>query len=332
MDWSVIASISSFITSFSVLLVIIQIKKNSDTQNTSSFFYLHNFLSSEALMVARKEVRTVLYGKPYEEWTEEDKSNANRVCASYDQAGILLNYGIIDNKTKKLFLLSSWGKSILHQYEALAQFLDDRQSPACACCINKKPTCEKPKCTGRAFFEHFTRLYEEVIKLRNEKQKNQSIIKAIRSGGQSGADRGALDAAKSMGIPIVGWCPKDGWAEDYPEPPGLLKHYPELKETPSKDVEQRTEWNVRDSDATLIIVNEKEVISPGTMLTEKIAKELGKSVLIACVGDIAKIANWLNAFKQEITLNVAGPRESEDKGIYKKTYALVSKILLMTRP
>jgi hypothetical protein len=69
----------------------------------------------------------------------------------------------------------------------------------------------------------------------------------IVSGGQSGVDRAALDVAIARGIPYGGWCPKGGWAEDMPAPPGLLAHYPHLRETPSADPAERTAWNVRDS-------------------------------------------------------------------------------------
>ncbi|MGO1311979.1 MAG: YpsA SLOG family protein, partial [Brevibacterium aurantiacum] len=80
-----------------------------------------------------------------------------------------------------------------------------------------------------------------------------SLIAAIRSGGQTGVDRGALDAARAAGVTIEGWCPAGGWAEDLPGAPGLLTDYPESRETPSPEPAQRTEWNVRDSEVTLII-------------------------------------------------------------------------------
>ena len=67
-----------------------------------------------------------------------------------------------------------------------------------------------------------------------------SRIAEIRSGGQSGADRGAMDAALHMGVPVSGLCPAGGGAEDYPEPPGVLALYPQMVETPSSDVIQRT--------------------------------------------------------------------------------------------
>ena len=58
----------------------------------------------------------------------------------------------------------------------------------------------------------------------------KKIVK-IRTGGQTGVDRAAMDFAREHEIPLCGWCPKNGWAEDYTVAPGLLKDYPELTET-----------------------------------------------------------------------------------------------------
>lgn len=75
------------------------------------------------------------------------------------------------------------------------------------------------------------------------------LIKIV-SGGQTGADRAALDWALAHGVPCGGWCPKGRKAEDGP----IDLKYP-LKETPSSSYIQRTEWNVRDSDATVVFSN-----------------------------------------------------------------------------
>jgi hypothetical protein len=77
----------------------------------------------------------------------------------------------------------------------------------------------------------------------------------VFSGGQTGVDRAALDEAIGRGMEWGGWCPKGGWAEDLTTPPGLLTKYPHLRETPDSHPLERTEWNVRDSDATLIITD-----------------------------------------------------------------------------
>src|SRR6202140_24126 len=91
----------------------------------------------------------------------------------------------------------------------------------------------------------------------------------LLSGGQSGVDRAVLDVAIARGIDYGGWCPKDGWSEDLSAPPGLLAKYPSLKETPLPDPAQRTEWNVRDADACMIVITAGGLSgSKGTALAE----------------------------------------------------------------
>jgi hypothetical protein len=111
----------------------------------------------------------------------------------------------------------------------------------------------------------------------------------IVSGGQSGVDRAALDFAIARGLQYGGWCPKGGWAEDFPDPPGVLSRYPELRETPERDPRQRTEWNVRDADATLILTRSVSS-SPGTALAVRMAERYEKPHLIIDL-DAARAAN-----------------------------------------
>ncbi|UCF94984.1 MAG: putative molybdenum carrier protein, partial [Desulfobacterales bacterium] len=74
------------------------------------------------------------------------------------------------------------------------------------------------------------------------------MIKKIISGGQTGADQAALDAAISLGIPHGGWIPKGRMTENGP----LSDRYT-LQEMPTGNYEERTEKNVLDSEGTLII-------------------------------------------------------------------------------
>lgn len=153
------------------------------------------------------------------------------------------------------------------------------------------------------------------------------VISQIRSGGQTGSDRGALDAALAANFPITGWCPKGGWAEDLQIPPGLLGYYPQLKETPSSDVIQRTEWNVRDADATLIFQPENQYISKGTNATITFAKEMTKPYVIITKQTPAEILDWLHHIGEDLIVNVAGPRESEMPGTYAKSYDFIKHLL-----
>jgi hypothetical protein len=141
----------------------------------------------------------------------------------------------------------------------------------------------------------------------------------IVSGGQTGADRAALDVAVDRGVPYGGWCPRDGRAEDLLTPPGLLARYPELRPTPLSDPAQRTAWNVRDSAGTLIVVSRTPWSSPGTDLTARLARELGRPLLILAADDPAaaeRIGRFMGGIGPDGTLNVAGPRESQAPGIY----------------
>ena len=147
------------------------------------------------------------------------------------------------------------------------------------------------------------------------------------SGGQSGVDRAVLDVAIARGIAYGGWCPRGGWAEDFPQPPGVLAHYPKLKETPLADPAQRTEWNVRDADACLIIVEAGGLtVSTGTTLALELARRYGKPYFVAKLrepGVREQTALWLrarlDAFGPGLKLAIGGPRESEAPGIYART-------------
>jgi hypothetical protein len=157
----------------------------------------------------------------------------------------------------------------------------------------------------------------------------------IISGGQSGVDRAALDVAIERGIDWGGWCPRGGWAEDFPDPPGLLPHYPQLRETPERGTRQRTEWNVRDGDAILVVTDGGGLpASPGTQHGIDWAEQHGKPLLVLDAGapDAAtQAAGWLRAQKQRfgenLTLSIGGPRESEAPDIYAKARVLLTAML-----
>ena len=108
----------------------------------------------------------------------------------------------------------------------------------------------------------------------------------IISGGQTGVDRAALGVAIERGMQWGGWCPRGGWAEDLATPPGLLATYTHLRETPDSHPLQRTEWNVRDSDATLIITDSAGLsVSIGTRRAHEWARQHGKPELIVDASD-----------------------------------------------
>jgi hypothetical protein len=157
----------------------------------------------------------------------------------------------------------------------------------------------------------------------------------IISGGQTGVDRAALDVTNERGMDWGGWCPKGGWAEDLPNPPGVLAKYPRLKETPLPNPVQRTEWNVRDSDAALIVTDSKGLsVSIGTRRADRWAHKHGKPEIVVDASEgkaPAHATAWLVAqrkrFGPHMTLSIGGPRESEAPGIYARARVLIAAML-----
>lgn len=144
----------------------------------------------------------------------------------------------------------------------------------------------------------------------------------IVSGGQSGVDRAALEVALGLGLPHGGWCPRGRRAEDGPIPERFA-----LRETPSADYAQRTEWNVRDADATLIL--HLGPLAGGTALTRDLARRWGRpwlAVDLAAPLLPALVGEWLVEHRVA-TLNVAGPRESQAPGIYGRARAWLHQVL-----
>jgi hypothetical protein len=167
-----------------------------------------------------------------------------------------------------------------------------------------------------------------------KKERAFPAMKLI-SGGQSGVDRAVLDVAIERGIDYGGWCPKGGWAEDLPQPPGLLVKYPKLAETPLADPAQRTEWNVRDADACMILVGASGLAaSAGSTLAQDLAHRYRKPLLLVKLDerDAAERSRLWLRFQEArrrsgLTLAVGGPRESEAPGIYERAAAFLHALL-----
>lgn len=141
------------------------------------------------------------------------------------------------------------------------------------------------------------------------------------SGGQSGADRAALDWAIANGVRHGGWCPKGRKSEDGPVP---VEYH--LQETPSANYLQRTEWNVRDSCATLVLTL-AEQLDGGSKKTAEFADCLGKPWLHVRPGVHPKYVARFLARHRVVVLNIAGKRESAAPGIGEFTRALLSSAL-----
>ena len=143
----------------------------------------------------------------------------------------------------------------------------------------------------------------------------------IISGGQTGVDRAALDAALELSLACGGWCPRGRRAEDGPIP----ERYP-LVETPWEGYPQRTEWNVRDSDGTLVLVYGSP--DRGTALTIELARRYRKPLLtveLSAQVDVASVLAWGQDHVVRV-LNVAGPRESRCPGIYARALEFLRQV------
>lgn len=156
------------------------------------------------------------------------------------------------------------------------------------------------------------------------------MVSKIVSGGQTGADRAALDVGLDLGLEVSGWCPRGRRAEDGPIP----ERYP-LQELDSKSYAARTKKNVEDSDATLIITYGEP--GAGSQLTIDHAARLGRPHLHLEIEDLVdedaarEVRAWLDRARPGI-LNVAGSRESTDPGIARRVRHLLAAALSVSTP
>ncbi len=151
------------------------------------------------------------------------------------------------------------------------------------------------------------------------------LCQKIISGGQTGVDRGALDAAIFLGMPCGGWCPEGRMAEDG----AISKKYP-LKEIKGGYYDDRTKKNAEEADGTLIIYD--HTLAGGTLFTHEVSIQTGKPVFLlktegGCTNiQYGKIKKWLYTHHIK-ALNVAGPRESEWEGAYKCSKLIISGLI-----
>lgn len=155
------------------------------------------------------------------------------------------------------------------------------------------------------------------------------LVAQFVSGGQTGADRAALDWAMAHEYRVGGWCPKGRRAED-----GTVDERYPLREADSAGYRLRTRLNVRDSDGTLIVNLGK--LEGGTLLTRDVAGQIGRPCLVTQLDagvspemGVSVLA-WLRQ-NHIVALNVAGPRESRQPGIYRLTWALLDAVETASR-
>ena len=147
-------------------------------------------------------------------------------------------------------------------------------------------------------------------------------LRKLVTGGQSGVDRAVLDVALELGIPCGGWCPRGRWAEDG----AIDRRYP-LRETPLARVIQRTLWNIHDSDGSLVLARDRprggSAVLPGLAGLQRPRLVIGPEDTRAGL----RVIHFVRANGISV-LNVGGPRESEDPGIYRATRSFLLALFL----
>ena len=150
------------------------------------------------------------------------------------------------------------------------------------------------------------------------------MLEKIISGGQTGADQAALDAAIKLGIPHGGWIPRGRLTEDGPLPDKY-----DLTEMPTTSYPERTKKNIRESDGTLILSH--GMLSGGSEFTRKMALKYQKPMLhidfnrMIPFDAAVVINNWMVDHDVSI-LNVAGPRASTDPNIYRAAVDIIEAV------
>jgi predicted Rossmann-fold nucleotide-binding protein len=160
------------------------------------------------------------------------------------------------------------------------------------------------------------------LKMAQEEKENKQCEFKIISGGQTGADRAALDWAIQNNIPHGGWCPAGRKAED-----GTIPLIYNLTETKSADYPPRTKQNLMEGDATVVFTVDGK-FDRGTALTVRLLEQYSKPyIVINGIHGIEKASEKLDEFLNRVNpkiLNIAGPRQSFQPAVYRFTIEVLN--------
>jgi len=159
--------------------------------------------------------------------------------------------------------------------------------------------------------------------------RNSAVLARVISGGQTGADRAGLVAARQCGVETGGTAPR-GFRTERGTEPELLRSFG-LVEHASRHYPARTTANVENSDATLIIGAR---LDAGSSLTEATCRRLGRPVRVVAETSAAEVeaaASWLRGLAaaqgRALVLNVAGNRESHEPGLEARATEFMADLL-----
>jgi hypothetical protein len=157
-------------------------------------------------------------------------------------------------------------------------------------------------------------------------------LEKVISGGQTGVDLAALDAALALGLPIGGWCPLGRKNEA-----GLIPARYTLKETATSSYAERTRRNVAMAQATFILVPRFALLAGGTLYTMLCCERSGRPFFTMDwkpFDQVDLLYEWLEGATarplwEARILNVAGPRESKAPGLQARAQAALSVLFTL---
>lgn len=152
-------------------------------------------------------------------------------------------------------------------------------------------------------------------------------IKQLISSGQAGVDRAALEAGRLTNIPLGGWVARGGVTEDHPAPPGIRPMYPELWDAPWGHSSRLMEMNVRHGSATLIVVRDLARLTRSVNQALTLCVKHDRPHYVTDMTDRPSVLDWLTELPTDTVLNVTGPWESEQPGIYVEAVVFLSSLL-----